>query len=83
MAGLADRGRGPAQQPPRGADLGWLSHRRWEFDPGWWAISLFRRLGLVKVRLNDLVLMPAKRSQGDDAVGLNGSTDPSSGQGAS
>jgi stearoyl-CoA desaturase (Delta-9 desaturase) len=39
-----------------------LSHRRWEFDPGWWAISLFRRLGLVKVRLNDLVLMPAKRT---------------------
>jgi stearoyl-CoA desaturase (Delta-9 desaturase) len=35
-----------------------LSHRRWEFDPGWWAISLFRRLGLAKVRLNEIVLMP-------------------------
>ncbi len=28
--------------PPSSARL---SHRRWEFDPGWWAIVAFRRLG--------------------------------------
>ncbi len=38
-----------------------LSHRRWEFDPGWWAIVAFRRLGLVKVRLNEVVVRSTAR----------------------
>ena len=38
-----------------------LSHRRWEFDPGWWVISILRRLGLAKVRLNHLVFASKKR----------------------
>ncbi len=38
-----------------------LSHRRWEFDPGWWVISVLRRLGLAKVRLNQLVFAAKKR----------------------
>ena len=33
-----------------------LSHRRWEFDPGWWVISTLRRLGLAKVRLSEAVV---------------------------
>jgi len=33
-----------------------LSHRRWEFDPGWWVISAMRRLGLAKVRLSEAVV---------------------------
>lgn len=33
-----------------------LSHRRWEFDPGWWAITVLRGLGLAKVRLSDAVV---------------------------
>ena len=41
-----------------------LSHRRWEFDPGWWAISVFRKLGLAKVRLDHIVLMPTKKAAG-------------------
>jgi stearoyl-CoA desaturase (Delta-9 desaturase) len=39
-----------------------LSHRRWEIDPGWWAISLLRRLGLVKVRLSEAVFKGTGRS---------------------
>jgi stearoyl-CoA desaturase (delta-9 desaturase) len=31
-----------------------LSHRRWEFDPGWWVISMLRWLGLAKVRLSSV-----------------------------
>lgn len=38
-----------------------LSHRRWEFDPGWWAIRALRRLGLVKVRLDELVFRAGRR----------------------
>jgi stearoyl-CoA desaturase (delta-9 desaturase) len=30
-----------------------LSHRRWEFDPGWWVISILRGLGLAKIRLSE------------------------------
>jgi stearoyl-CoA desaturase (delta-9 desaturase) len=33
-----------------------LSHRRWEFDPGWWVITALRRVGLVKVRLSEVVV---------------------------
>jgi len=33
-----------------------LSHRRWEFDPGWWVISVLRALGLAKVRLSEAVV---------------------------
>jgi stearoyl-CoA desaturase (delta-9 desaturase) len=33
-----------------------LSHRRWEFDPGWWVISTLKRLGLAKVRLSEAVV---------------------------
>ena len=39
-----------------------LSHRRWEFDPGWWVINVLRVLGLAKVRLTDEV-MRAKAQQ--------------------
>ena len=28
-----------------------LSHRRWEFDPGWWVINSMKTIGLAKVRL--------------------------------
>ncbi len=38
-----------------------LSHRRGEFDPGWWAICAFRKLGLVKVRLSEVVYRPSAR----------------------
>lgn len=38
-----------------------LSHRRWEFDPGWWAISGLKRLGLARVRLDRLVLQTRPR----------------------
>jgi stearoyl-CoA desaturase (Delta-9 desaturase) len=31
-----------------------LSHRRWEFDPGWWVILALRGLGLAKVRLSSV-----------------------------
>jgi stearoyl-CoA desaturase (delta-9 desaturase) len=30
-----------------------LSHRRWEFDPGWWVIKSMKTIGLAKVRLSD------------------------------
>jgi len=33
-----------------------LSHRRWEFDPGWWVISSLKLVGLAKVRLSDEVV---------------------------
>ena len=33
-----------------------LSHRRWEFDPGWWVINALRGIGLAKVRLSDEVV---------------------------
>jgi stearoyl-CoA desaturase (delta-9 desaturase) len=33
-----------------------LSHRRWEFDPGWWVINVLRGLGLAKVRLDGAVV---------------------------
>ena len=46
-----------------------LSHRRWEFDPGWWAISVLRRLGLAKVRLNQLVFASGKRRTAVPAAG--------------
>ena len=46
-----------------------LSHRRWEFDPGWWAISVLRRLGLAKVRLNQLVFATGKRRTAVPAAG--------------
>jgi len=45
-----------------------LSHRRWEFDPGWWAICGFRRLGLVKVRLNEVVYRAAARRPAKSAA---------------
>jgi stearoyl-CoA desaturase (delta-9 desaturase) len=34
-----------------------LSHRRGEFDPGWWVISVLRRFGVAKVRLNEVRLV--------------------------
>jgi stearoyl-CoA desaturase (delta-9 desaturase) len=34
-----------------------LSHRRGEFDPGWWVIATLRRLGAAKVRLNEVRLV--------------------------
>jgi stearoyl-CoA desaturase (delta-9 desaturase) len=42
-----------------------LSHRRWEFDPGWWAIKVFQLFGLVKIRLSNTVLTvrPRKASR--------------------
>ncbi len=45
-----------------------LSHRRWEFDPGWWAIVAFRRLGLVKVRLNEVVFRSSSRASAKSAA---------------
>ena len=33
-----------------------LSHRRWEFDPGWWVITGLRWTGLAKVRLSEAVV---------------------------
>jgi stearoyl-CoA desaturase (delta-9 desaturase) len=33
-----------------------LSHRRWEFDPGWWVITILRWFGLAKVRLSQAVV---------------------------
>jgi stearoyl-CoA desaturase (Delta-9 desaturase) len=33
-----------------------LSHRRGEFDPGWWVISMMRRIGAAKVRLSEVRL---------------------------
>jgi len=33
-----------------------LSHRRGEFDPGWWVINVMRGLGLAKVRLSEAVV---------------------------
>jgi len=38
-----------------------LSHRRWEFDPGWWAIKSFQLVGLVKIRLTSTVLAARPR----------------------
>lgn len=38
-----------------------LSHKRWEFDPGWWAITILKYVGLVRVRLDRIVLQPARR----------------------
>ncbi|MGD9702610.1 MAG: fatty acid desaturase [Acidimicrobiia bacterium] len=38
-----------------------LAHHRWEFDPGWWAIRAFQRVGLVKVRLSSTVLAARPR----------------------
>jgi stearoyl-CoA desaturase (Delta-9 desaturase) len=34
-----------------------LSHRRGEFDPGWWVIALMRRIGAAKVRLSEVRLV--------------------------
>jgi stearoyl-CoA desaturase (delta-9 desaturase) len=33
-----------------------LSHRRGEFDPGWWVISAMRSIGAAKVRLSEVRL---------------------------
>jgi stearoyl-CoA desaturase (delta-9 desaturase) len=33
-----------------------LSHRRWEFDPGWWVINMLRGVGLAQVRLSEAVV---------------------------
>jgi stearoyl-CoA desaturase (Delta-9 desaturase) len=40
-----------------------LGHRWWEIDLGWWAISLFRLLGLAKVRLERAVFVGAKQAE--------------------
>ena len=45
-----------------------LSHRRGEFDPGWWAICAFRRVGLVKVRLSEVVYRPSARRAAKSAA---------------
>ncbi len=37
-----------------------LGHRWWEIDLGWWAISVFRVLGLAKVRLERVVFTATK-----------------------
>jgi stearoyl-CoA desaturase (Delta-9 desaturase) len=37
-----------------------LGHKWWEIDIGWWAISVFRALGLAKVRLERIVFTGAK-----------------------
>jgi stearoyl-CoA desaturase (delta-9 desaturase) len=37
-----------------------LGHRWWEVDFGWWAISVFRAVGLAKVRLERVVLVTPK-----------------------
>jgi len=34
-----------------------LSHRRGEFDPGWWVIAMLRRIGAAKVRLSEVRLV--------------------------
>jgi stearoyl-CoA desaturase (delta-9 desaturase) len=39
-----------------------LGHRWWEIDLGWWAIAVFKRLGLARVRLERVVLA-APRAQ--------------------
>ena len=39
-----------------------LSHRRWEFDPGWWVIRSFKALGLVKIRLSEAVMVAKARA---------------------
>jgi stearoyl-CoA desaturase (Delta-9 desaturase) len=40
-----------------------LGHRWWEVDLGWWAISLFRMLGLAKVRLERVVFVSPKHAE--------------------
>jgi stearoyl-CoA desaturase (delta-9 desaturase) len=37
-----------------------LGHRWWEIDFGWWAISVFRAVGLAKVRLERVVFTAPK-----------------------
>jgi len=37
-----------------------LGHKWWEIDFGWWAISVFRTLGLAKVRLGRIVFAGPK-----------------------
>ena len=39
-----------------------LSHRRWEFDPGWWVIKMLTWLRLARVRLSELRLTPAAKA---------------------
>lgn len=38
-----------------------LAHRRWEFDPGWWVISMLRRIRVVTIRLPEAVLQARLR----------------------
>jgi stearoyl-CoA desaturase (delta-9 desaturase) len=40
-----------------------LSHRRGEFDPGWWVIAVLRRFGVAKVRLNEVRLVRSSSSR--------------------
>jgi stearoyl-CoA desaturase (delta-9 desaturase) len=40
-----------------------LSHRRWEFDPGWWVITVLRWFGLAKVRLSEAVVRAKANSR--------------------
>jgi stearoyl-CoA desaturase (Delta-9 desaturase) len=44
-----------------------LSHRWFEFDPGWWTICVFRWFGLVKLRFAGVVLMPGMARERLDA----------------
>jgi len=37
-----------------------LGHKWWEIDFGWWAISVFRAVGLAKVRLERIVFTGPK-----------------------
>src|SRR5262249_41524333 len=37
-----------------------LGHKWWEIDWGWWAICVFRALGLAKVRLERVVFTPPR-----------------------
>ena len=45
-----------------------LSHRKGEIDPGWWVITSLRRLGLVTVRLNEIVYRGSVRRAADKAA---------------